>query len=73
MAKLESSRFYSVPEVAELLSVGYRTVLAMIARRELHAVRVGGRAIRVPGWAIEAFAAGERPGELVTSTPNQSV
>lgn len=50
-------RFYTVPEVCEMLQIS-RTTLGRLTRRgDLYGLRVG-RLIRYPAEAIHAYAAG---------------
>jgi excisionase family DNA binding protein len=52
----------TVAEVAELLKLNQQTVRNMIDRREIAAVRLGRRRVRIRQSALEAFvAAGEMP------------
>jgi excisionase family DNA binding protein len=54
--------FLTVAEIAERLKLNQQTVRNMIDRRELAAVRIGQRRVRVKQSALDAFiAAGEMP------------
>ena len=53
-------RLLTIQEVAEILSVGERTVRRWIAEGELDALRVGPRNVRIPVASVERLV-GARP------------
>jgi excisionase family DNA binding protein len=56
-----TTRFLTPTEAAQQLRVSPDTVLRLIASRELAALRVSPRVIRIPVPAFEAFQAGRKP------------
>lgn len=51
-------RFYTVPQVCDMLQVSRATLYRATKRGDLYALRVG-RALRYPAEAIAAYTAGE--------------
>ncbi len=57
-------RFYTPREVAALLGVSPTTVMKLIHRGELPAVRVSERVYRIPVPALERYVSGEQQPEF---------
>lgn len=60
----EGRRALKVPEFARLASCSASTVRKMIQAGQLHAVRVGESAWRIPPAVVEAFLAGDVAGYM---------
>ncbi len=58
MATDPARRFFSLPDVAEILSISVPQVYALVRRGDLPAIKIGGRGQwRVESTALEAYIA----------------
>ena len=57
MTKFDVEKLYTIKGTAELLNVSEGTVRNEINRGRLKVIRMGtkGKAVRIPGWAIQDF------------------
>lgn len=48
-------KFYTIPEIADILRVGERTVYRMVERGELKAYKISRKAVRISRKDLDAF------------------
>ncbi len=59
---ITSKLLLSIPEAAESCSVCDRTITRLIARGELHAIRIGSRGVRVAVAELQSWIAKQSAG-----------